>query len=121
MPPFNRLRGASPRALRLAALGLVAGAAAGMAAAGDIRTSYDRGRIGVAAWPSAAPQPAVEPAGDQELGSAHGFALAAQLGYRRPAQCGALNAEFRAGCRDYLEQQRAEAAPDALALAGAPL
>jgi hypothetical protein len=102
----------SPRAIRLACLALAAGAAAGMAAAGDIEASYAKGRIGtvsVAAAPAAAASPVLAPAASEDpaLAHAHGFALAAQRDLTRPAECRTVAPEFRAGCEDYAESRRA--------------
>jgi hypothetical protein len=109
-----------PRAVRLSALALAAGAAAGIAAAGDIRSSYRVGRIGapvVAA--AAAPAPHVAPAAgeDPALAHAHGFALAAQRGIARLADCRGLPAAFRRGCEDYVAEH-ASGHADAVDLLG---
>ena len=97
----------SARAIRLTALALFAGAAAGLAATGDIKASYREGRI-ASPWSAAyaaepltpATPPQTEPQ-DPALAHAHGFALAAQRGVTRPAECRSVSPEFRAGCEDY--------------------
>lgn len=104
----------SARALRLAALALIGGAAAGLAATGDIKASYREGRIAspwsVAATPPAPKSPPQAEAQDPALAHAHGFALAAQRGIARPAECRSVSAEFRAGCEDYANGRAAPGA-----------
>ncbi|HZF94504.1 MAG TPA: hypothetical protein VEZ20_06475 [Allosphingosinicella sp.] len=103
----------SARALRLAAIALLGGAAAGLAAAGDIKASYREGRI-ASPWSAAyaatptAPKvlPQAEPQ-DPALAHAHGFALAAQRGIARPADCRSVSPEFRTGCEDYATSRAA--------------
>jgi hypothetical protein len=97
----------SARAIRLAALALLGGAAAGLAATGDIKASYREGRI-ASPWSAASAATAPEPrslppaeAQDPALAHAHGFALAAQRGIVRPADCRSVSPDFRAGCEDY--------------------
>lgn len=106
----------SARAVRLTALALFAGAAAGLAATGDIKASYREGRIAspwsasYAAEPAApATLPQAEPQ-DPALAHAHGFALAAQRGIARPAECRSVSPEFRAGCEDYARSRPADSA-----------
>jgi hypothetical protein len=97
----------SARALRLAALALFAGAAAGLAATGDIKASYREGRIvspwgaAYAATPSRPATPPQAETQDSALAPAHGFALAAQRGIPRASDCRGVSPEFRAGCEDY--------------------
>jgi hypothetical protein len=101
------------RGWRFAAAGLLAGAAFGMAAAGDIHASIRDKRV-AAVGPRApiAPQPvaaerAAGDAADPALAEAHGFALAAQRGFTRLPDCRSLGAEFRAGCEAYVVDRRA--------------
>jgi hypothetical protein len=96
------------RGWRLAAVGLLAGAAFGMAAAGDIHASIRDKRVAaVAPRPPVAPE-AVAPAAaagdpaDPALAEAHGFALAAERGFTRLPDCRSLGAEFRVGCEAYV-------------------
>lgn len=89
--------------VRLAATALALGTAAGIAAAGDISSSKRAGRIGALSAPAARVETAPAPADDPALAQAHGFALAAQLGMRRPADCRSVKAEFRSGCLAYVE------------------
>jgi hypothetical protein len=97
----------SARALRLTVLALFAGAAAGLAATGDIKASYREGRIAspwsaaYAATPSRPATPPQAEAPDPALADAHGFALAAQRGIARASDCRSVSPEFRAGCEDY--------------------
>jgi hypothetical protein len=107
-------RSPSARALRLAALALLAGGAAGLAATGDIEASYREGRIAspwsAAAVPAAdAPPRAAAEALDPDLAYAHGFALAAQRGAADAADCRAIAAELRPGCEDYVRSRTASA------------
>jgi hypothetical protein len=102
----------APRALRLACLGLAAGAVAGMAAAGDIEASYRKGRVAAVSLSLPAPARAPSLAGsteDHALANAHGFALAAQHRFTQPADCRAVRAEFRIGCEDYVDKGRVAA------------
>jgi hypothetical protein len=98
----------SARAARLAALALFAGAAAGLAATGDIKASYREGRI-ASPWSApydTAPAAPLQPAADSldpDLAHAHGFALAAQRKVTRPAECRSVSVEFRPGCEDYVQ------------------
>jgi len=103
----------SARALRLAALALLGGAAAGLAATGDIKASYREGRI-ASPWSAARAAPQAPPkvlpqaeAQDPALAHAHGFALAAQRGIARPAECRSVFPEFRRGCEDYATSRAA--------------
>jgi hypothetical protein len=60
-----------------------------------------------AAPPARVPPPAHE-AEDPALGHAHGFALAAQQGLTRSAECLRIAIEFRPGCEDYVLGRAAE-------------
>jgi hypothetical protein len=102
--------------VRLAAAALALGTAAGLAAAGDISSSKRAGRIATPQAPPAPVEPGFAQPDDPALAQAHGFALAAQLKVRRPADCRAVSAEFRSGCLDYVEGApvRAEDAQDLL-------
>ncbi|HEX8643141.1 MAG TPA: hypothetical protein VF702_04420 [Allosphingosinicella sp.] len=101
---LSAFRMSGPRAVRLSALALAAGAAAGIAAAGDIRSSYRVGRIGAPALVSTVPAaPAADDgAADPALAYAHGFALAAQRGIDRLPECRSIAIAFRRGCEDYV-------------------
>lgn len=123
MSPFRFFARPGPRALRLAGIALAAGAAAGMAAAGDIEASYREGRVAPVTFAAASPPRALlpaEPLGDHNLAHAHGFALAAQHRFESMADCRTVRAEFRIGCEDYVAQSRASPAEaaDGLAFAG---
>lgn len=109
----------SARALRLAALALLGGAAAGLAATGDIKASYREGRI-ASPWSTAlaSPPPPAEAdlaaeSVDPALAHAHGFALAAQRGIASPAECRSVSDEFRAGCEDHARSRAAQPAGSA--------
>jgi hypothetical protein len=106
----------SARALRLPALALLGGAAAGLAATGDIKASYREGRIASpwraasAATPATPATPPQSQPQDPALAHAHGFALAAERGIARLADCRSVAAEFRPGCEDYAEARRGSSA-----------
>ena len=100
------------RAARFAALGLLAGAIAGAAVAGDIEKSYRKGRVAPAAVASALPiEPAEVAAGDDEFGlvGSHGFSLASALGFTSREDCRGIEPPLRAGCLDYVAQRRSGA------------
>ncbi|HEY0011585.1 MAG TPA: hypothetical protein VGB79_01885 [Allosphingosinicella sp.] len=111
------------RAVRLAALAMFAGAAAGLAATGDIKASYREGRIAspwsatYAAEPAAPSTPPQAEPQDPALTHAHGFAVAAQRGIARPAECRSVSPEFRAGCEDYANSRASTATATAMAAA----
>jgi hypothetical protein len=92
-----------PRLARLAAAALALGAAAGLATAADISSSKRSGRIGALSAPAAPVEEPFAQPDDPALAQAHGFALAAQLQFRRAADCRTVRPEFRSGCLDYVE------------------
>jgi hypothetical protein len=98
---------AKVRAARLAALGLLFGAIAGAAAAGDIKHSFSKGRVAPPAVVSA-PAPAAPAAGSDLFGPlpADGYARAAELGLASRDECRTLAIGHRAGCLDYVAQRR---------------
>jgi hypothetical protein len=101
---------------RLVALGLIAGVLAGAGAARDIERSFDKGRIAPAGTPAAPAEPAAPKAlsaGDLDLASTHGYALAAEFGFTERDDCRTVEPASRAGCLDRIAD-RAAAAPGAL-------
>lgn len=81
--------------------GLAAGALAGVAAAGDIGSSFRAGRIAHAAVP---PIPA------EPRRIADGFELSAQLGLSTRDDCRTLALALRPGCADYVAGRGSAAA-----------
>jgi len=99
---------ARARAARLAALGLLFGAIAGAAAAGDIKQSFGKGRIAPAAvdrMPAPA-DPAAAPSDLFGLAPVDGYGRAAELGLSSRDECRTLTLEQRAGCLDYVARRR---------------
>lgn len=98
------------RLARLGALGLLAGAIAGAAAAGDIEKSYRKGRIAPAVAAAAAPEPAFAAEEDEfGLAASHGYTLAASLRFASRDECRTLAPAMRPGCLDYFAQRAAGA------------
>jgi hypothetical protein len=97
------------RAARLGLLGLALGALAGVAAAGDIRSSFSKGRVAPTTFASAPQERAPVAARD-------GYELAAQLGLSARDDCRTLEPAFRHGCLDYVERRGAGPDPDDLLL-----
>ena len=82
------------RAARLGLLGLAGGMLAGVAAAGDIESSFGKGRLASAAVD---PMPAPAPAPPGE-----GRELAIQLGFDERDDCRMLSPNLRLDCLDYV-------------------
>jgi len=85
------------RGARLGLIGLALGAVAGVAAAGDIKSSFPGGRIAPAA--AAARQEAAP------TDPHRGFELAAQLGLSEREDCRTLEPQLRHGCLDYVARR----------------
>ena len=83
------------RAVRLALIGIAAGAVAGVAAAGDIEASFGKGRIAPAAASAAPPDP-------QSPAPQTGYETAARLGLSTRDDCRTLDPTLRHGCLDYV-------------------
>jgi hypothetical protein len=105
----KRNRSPRGRLARVGVLGLLAGAIAGAAAAGDIETSYRKGRIASAAAAfSAPPEPEPPPATAKDefgLADSQGYTLAASLRFAERGDCRTVAAQMRSGCLDYVAKR----------------
>ena len=106
----HRIRGGRrpSRAVRLALIGIAGGAAAGVAAAGDIQASFGKGRIAPAAVAAAPLDPASPAPRD-------GYERAAWLDLSNRDDCRTLEPRLRHGCLDYV-RGRGSGAPGRLDL-----
>ena len=94
--------------VRLALLGILAGTAAGMAAAGDIDASFGKGRI-------APPAAAAAPLDPESPAPQTGYEMASWLGLSSRDDCRTLEPPLRHGCLDYV-RGRGSGAPRPLDL-----
>ena len=90
------------RIARLLLLGLLGGAVAGIAAAGDIESSFGKRRIAAAATAPAAQTASGAPE--------QGYELAARLRFTSRGDCRTLHPALRIGCADYVARAGAGAA-----------
>jgi hypothetical protein len=89
--------------VRLALVGIATGALAGVAAAGDIRSSVARGRVAATVFAEAGAGPALS-------SPREGYELAARLGVTVRDDCRSLERRLRAGCLEYVDTNAGGAA-----------